>query len=80
VREVASSDGSIAFSFKRTRVGVHVERRQKLAEGSRVEYSTLFVTCEQFERFCSADPLRFEHPHTYSQAIRACHDLFKLDA
>lgn len=79
--EVASPDGRIAFVFKRSRVGVHVERRQAMIDGSRVSYASLFATEEQFERFCDADPMRFEHPHTYLQAKRACHDLFRqLDA
>lgn len=79
-REVASPDGRIAFGFKRTHVGVHVERRESMSDGSRVALASLFVTVEQFDRFCDADPMRFEHPHTFQQAKRACHDLFQLDA
>lgn len=80
LREVVSPDGSIAFAFKRTHAGVHVARRQQLEDGSRVVHSSLFVTPEEFERFCDADPLRFEHPHTYLQARRVCFDLLKFDA
>jgi hypothetical protein len=79
-REVTSPDGCVAFGFKRTRIGVHVERRQAMNDGSRVSHASLFVTEEEFERFCDGDPLRFEHPHTYLQARRACHDLFQFEA
>jgi hypothetical protein len=78
-REVASPDGTIAFSLKRTALGVHVERRE-FSGGSRVTQSSLFKTREDFERFCDIDPLRFEHPHTYQLVKRAFHDLFQLDS
>lgn len=76
VREVASPDGSIAFALKRASTGVHVERTQQLAEGSRVMHSTLILSIEEFQRLCDSDPLRFEHPHTFFLATKACHELF----
>jgi hypothetical protein len=76
---VVSPDGSLAFAFRRVRTGVHVERKQRLEEGSSVVHSVLFKTWSDFERFCAADPLRFEHLHTLSQASTTIRTLFSAE-
>jgi hypothetical protein len=81
-RLVASPDGALTFVLTRTRVGVQVERRQQVKESSHTGFASmeaLFVTTDEFARFCAADRLRFAYPLTYQQVHREFNDLFVLD-
>jgi hypothetical protein len=79
-REVSSHDGVVRFLLERLATGVRVEREEVRPSGSRVTHSVLLANAFAFERFCSADPLRFEYPLIYQQIRREFHDLSSADA
>jgi hypothetical protein len=75
-REMVSSDGVVQFVLQRASTGVRVSRKERLADGSRVTYSTLFHDTQGFDRFCAEDRLRFSYPLIYEQARRAFDQLY----
>jgi hypothetical protein len=73
-----SQDGKLRFELIKGDAGVHVERRQQVAQDSTIgcfSIQTLFTTSEEFARFCEADELRFEYPLLFVQVRRAFNEL-----
>jgi hypothetical protein len=77
-RQVQSPDGNLTFVLQKTKVGVHVERRQQIDADSCTGLTlvhSLFVKETDFVRFCETDELRFQYPLTYKLLQREFNDL-----
>ena len=59
---VRSEDGTVAFTLFRAAKGVFVERVQLRQGQGRVVHSAIFTDDSSFDRWCDADPVRFEYP------------------
>jgi hypothetical protein len=57
-----SDDGVVAYRLAPTPWGVLVERALRRPGKGRVVFTTLFSDDQTFERWCNADPVRFEYP------------------
>lgn len=80
-RQVSSPDGAVTFILKRTKAGVHVERRHEVKGPSQQRFASiqaLFTTEEEFERFCEADTVRFDYPLTHEQLRREFNGLIEF--
>jgi hypothetical protein len=56
--------------MKRRPGGVHVKRTERRPRRAFVEHRILFSSTSAFERFCSADALRFAYPLVFQLARR----------
>jgi hypothetical protein len=60
---VRSEDGTVAFTLSRAPIGgVFVERVQLRQGKGRVVHAAIFIDHTSFERWCDADPVRFDYP------------------
>jgi len=71
---IASSDGTLAFAVIRTSAGLLVERRHCLPAGPRISQMLVFQDCAGFDRWCAAEPVRFDDPQLHAQLCREGHD------
>jgi hypothetical protein len=60
---VESPDGAVFIRLRAARTGLLVERRRlQAAGGARLTQTTVFNGAADFQRWCDADPLRFDYP------------------
>ena len=62
---VSSDDGSVRFTLAQTPSGLFVERVKLRSGKARIVQSTLFLDDKSFQRWCEADPVKFEYPLLY---------------
>lgn len=68
---VRSPDGAVSVRLRYVRHGLVVERqRLNETQRARLVLTALFDAVPAFERWCDADPLRFEYPILSSQVRR----------
>ena len=72
--------GEVRFFLQRVAGGLYVEREEIPRRGLRTMQSLRFVNAAQFNRWCDADPVRFEHPLLYVSLKRDGDDLWRVDA
>lgn len=71
-----SQDGSITFTLQSTTEGLLIDRTQKQIIGNRLTQSLVFADQPAFDRWCSAEPLRFEDAVLFGQLVREGHGAF----
>ncbi len=71
-----STDGVLAFTVRWAACGLFVERVLQRPKAARVVQATVFDTPPSFQRWCDADPARFEYPLLYSKLRRDAAELF----
>jgi hypothetical protein len=69
----------MAFTLARTAKGVFVERVQLREGRGRVAQSVIFMDDSSFERWCNADPVRFEYPLVHANLKRHGNTLLHPD-
>ena len=72
--------GEVRFFLQRVAGGLYVEREEIPRRGLRTMQSLRFVNAAKFNRWCDADPVRFEHPLLYVSLKRDGDDLWRIDA
>ena len=77
-RKLASPDGIVTFTMKRTSRGIHVRRSERMNGDSHVVFSVLFVDRASFERFCDTDQQRFSYALLYQEIRRVFDELLPL--
>jgi len=70
------SAGSVEFHLQRVTGGLYVEREDTPRRGLRTIQSIVFCNPASFERWCDADPIRFEHPLLHARLKRAGGELW----
>jgi hypothetical protein len=65
----------VRFDLQRVAGGLYVEREDIPKRGLRNIQSVAFSDAASFQRWCDADPVRFEHPLLHDQLKRAGHEL-----
>jgi len=75
---MASPDGVVTFTLKRTSRGVHVERLERTQSESSVAHSALFPDRATFDRFCDTDQQRFNYALLYQEIRRAFDELLNV--
>lgn len=70
------TDGVLVVTMRWTACGLFVERVLRRPKAARVVQATLFDTAPSFQRWCDADPARFEYPLLYSKLRRVAAELF----
>jgi hypothetical protein len=73
---LACKDASVAFALRPTHAGLLIERTQCQPMGARLVQTLLFETVNRFERWCDAEPTRFDEPMLYEQLRREGHEAF----
>lgn len=71
-----TTNGSVAFVLRPTSTGLLVERTQSRAPGPCLVQTMLFKDLSTFERWCDAEPTRFDDPMRFSQLRRDGHEAF----
>lgn len=71
-----SGDGVLVFTMRRAAGGLFVERVLQRPEAARVVQASVFDSLDAFQRWCEADPDRFEYPLLYSRLTRDAGELF----
>lgn len=71
-----SADGVLVFTMRRTAGGLFVERVLKRPKAARVVQATVFDSPSSFQRWCEADPDRFQYPLLYARLTRDAGELF----
>lgn len=65
---------SVAFDLRPTSNGLLVERTQSRALGACLVQTMFFKDLRMFERWCDAEPTRFDDPMRFSQLRRDGHE------
>lgn len=73
---LTSQDGSVTFTLHTTTEGLLVERTQRQVTGIRLTQSMVFADQAAFDRWCSAEPVRFENAVLFGQLVREGHGAF----
>lgn len=73
---LASQHAGVGFVLRPTRAGLLIERTQRHALGAQLVQTMVLADAASFERWCAAEPLRFDDPVLYEQLCRAGHDRF----
>lgn len=73
---LTSQDESVTFTLHTTSEGLLVERTQKHVTGIRLTQSMVFADQPAFDRWCSAEPLRFDDAVLFGQLVREGHGAF----
>lgn len=71
---LASKDGTVAFALRATTVGLLIERTQQQPGGARLVQTMVFSDLVTFDRWCAAEPIRFDAPVLYDQLRRDGHE------
>ncbi len=71
---LASKDATIVFTLRATAVGLLIERTQRHAVGARLVQAMVFADQPAFDRWCDAEPMRFEDPMLYDRLRREGHE------
>jgi hypothetical protein len=69
-----ANNASIAFDLHQTANGLLVERTQSRVFGACLVQMMLFMDLRVFERWCDAEPSRFDDPMRFSQLRRDGHE------
>ena len=75
-----SRDGALAVTMQATAGGLFVERVLQRPKAAQVVQIAVFDTPGSFQRWCDADPARFDHPLLFSKLIRDAEKLFAAHA
>lgn len=73
---VRSDDGTLRFDLRRVDAGLYMQREWRLPRAGRVTQASIFASRDAFNRWCEADPLRFEYPMVHATLLRAAGRLF----
>ncbi|RYE75642.1 MAG: hypothetical protein EOO80_14715 [Oxalobacteraceae bacterium] len=71
---LVANSASVAFDLRPTATGLLVERTQSRALGACLVQTMLFKDLHIFERWCDAEPTRFDDPMRFSQLRRDGHE------
>jgi len=71
--------GELQFFLAREAVGLYVERLDLPKRGPRTIQALHFSGTTDFERWCDADTVRFDHPQLYVTLKREGERLWQLD-
>lgn len=72
---LASEDNAVEFVLQAGPHGLFVERTQRRPLGAVLTMAMVFSSSDDFNRWCEADPVRFDHPVLYSRLRRQGDDL-----
>jgi hypothetical protein len=75
---LASQVVPVAFVLRATSQGLLIERSQGERLGPRLTQTLVMADSEAFERWCAAEPVRFEDPVLFDQLRRDGHDALAL--
>ena len=75
--KATSRQGEIHFSLQRVVGGLYVEREDIPWRGLRTMQSVQFSDAVGFNRWCDADPIRFDHPLLHIALKRDGDDLWR---
>lgn len=64
----------LTFKLRQTAEGLLVERSQRQTSTDCIVQTLLFSEARDFDRWCAAEPSRFETPLLYEQLCRRGHD------
>ena len=78
--KATSRQGEIHFSLQRVAGGLYVEREDIPRRGLRTMQSVQFSDAVGFNRWCDADPIRFDHPLLHIALKRDGGDLWRSAA
>ncbi|HEV6967934.1 hypothetical protein [Roseateles sp.] len=73
---LTSRDGTLAIAIRSTPVGLWVERRHCPLSGPRTAHTLIFESPATFDKWCAAEPLRFDDPILYDALRREGHEAF----
>lgn len=73
---LVSADGTVAFAIGRTLSGLFVEKRCCPITGPRTAQAMIFECESIFDRWCDAEPTRFDDPLLCDRLRRRGHELF----
>jgi hypothetical protein len=73
---LTSCDGRTTFTLHPTTEGLLIDRTQLQLIGSRLTQSMVFADQPAFDRWCSAEPLRFEDAVLFGHLVREGHGAF----
>jgi hypothetical protein len=68
-----SKDGAVAFVLRSASAGVLVERVEHGSQGAWLMQTMLFTDYDSYNRWCDADPVRFDEPVLYHRLLREGH-------
>lgn len=71
---LVANSASVAFDLRRASAGLLVERTQSRALGACLVQTMFFKDLRMFERWCDAEPTRFDDPMRFSQLRRDGHE------
>ena len=71
---LVANSASVAFNLRPTSTGLLVERTQSRALGACLVQTMFFKDLHIFERWCDAEPTRFDDPMRFSQLRRDGHE------
>jgi len=71
---LTAAGNHVAFDLRLTPTGLLVERTQSRALGACLVQTLLFTDLWRFERWCDAEPTRFDDPVRFSQLRRDGHE------
>jgi len=74
---LATEDGALAFSMRASHAGLYVERTQRRPLGARLVQFMVFDGSEAFLRWCTVDPVRFDHPLLFGRLRRQGDELLR---
>jgi hypothetical protein len=73
---LTTADGAIAFTMRRSPLGLVVERTQRQTLGAQLVQAMLFEDLEAFARWHDQEPVRFDDPVLYDRLRRQGDDAF----
>jgi len=76
---MATADQALSYVLQADAAGLYVERRQRRPLGADVVQSMVFATLQEFDRWCDADPLRFDEPVLHGGLRRQGERFFDVD-
>ena len=73
---LTTANGAIAFTLRRSPLGLVVERTQRQTLGAQLVQAMLFEDVEAFARWYELEPVRFDDPVLYDRLRREGDDAF----
>jgi hypothetical protein len=75
--QLAGVRGTVTFLLRRTHSVLYVERGQRRPPSPSLTMAMVFHTADDFERWCDADPVRFDDPLLFCHLRQHGHELLQ---
>jgi hypothetical protein len=75
-RRIATDNCSLSYVVQPVGSALYVERRQRRPLGADVLQSMVFTSVDEFQRWCDAEPVRFDDPVLHRQLCRCGEEFF----